>query len=300
MSRLPNLPPRIGDWNMPATPTVQRRMLGAELRRLREGLGLTADEIAARLGWHQTKVSRVENGRSGVRAHEVEAVLDVYEVTDPATRDGLSRLALEGKRRMWWTPYADVITPRYSSYIALEAEASSMRSFRHVLVPGLLQTPEYARAVTSALQPDSSPEAIDALVNVRLARQNAAFRRADPLDFRAVVDEAALRRVIGGPRAMVKQLRHLLEASEEPHITVQVLPFASGEHIGLMGSFAILQFRIRSDLDVVYTESHTSNIQLERATDLMTYSRVFEGVCGAALDVAPSRDLIAHVVKDLE
>ncbi|MFV8129282.1 helix-turn-helix domain-containing protein [Streptomyces syringium] len=285
---------------MPATPTVHRRLLGAELRKLRETLGLTADEIAERLGWHQTKVSRVENGRSGVRAHEVEAVLDVYEVADPATRDGLSRLAREGKRRMWWTPYSDVITPRYSSYIALEAEASSMRSFRDTLIPGLLQTPAYTRAVTHALQPDASPDAVDALVNVRLARQNATFRRADPLQFSAVVDEAALRRVVDSPQTMVKQLRRLLEASEESHITLQVLPFAAGAHIGLMGAFAILQFPVRGDLDVVYTESHTSNIQLERSTDLMTYSQVFDGICAAALDVASSRDLIAHAVRDLE
>lgn len=285
---------------MPALPTVRRRMLGAELRQIREGLGITVNETAELLGWHQSKVSRVENGRSGIRPDEVEAVLDAYRVAAPETRAALATLAGEGRQRMWWTPYSDVITQRYASYIALEAEATSMRNFREMLVPGLLQTPEYTRAVTGALQPDSPPDALDALVNVRLARQNATLRRADPLELWAVLDEAALRRVIGGAGTMAKQLHHLLRVSEEPHITLQVLPFAAGAHAGLMGSFAILRFPVRSDLDVVYTESHTSNIQLERKTDLMTYSRMFDELSSAALDAASSRDLISYVVKDLE
>lgn len=285
---------------MPAIPTIRRRMLGAELRSLREGLGHTADEMARRLGWHQTKVSRIENGRSGVRIHELEAMLDLYELTDPEVREGLVNLARESKGRMWWTPYADVLAERYTSYIALETEATSKRAFEMTLVPGLLQTPGYTRAVISALAPDARPEAVDALVNVRLARQSATLRRASPLNLWAVVDEAALRRSIGGPHVMLKQLHHLLEASEEANITLQVLPFASGGHAGLMGSFTILQFPIRSDLDVVYTESGVSNIRLERQSDLATYSRVFDKLHTAALGVTPSRKFISHIVKDLQ
>ncbi|MEV5379456.1 helix-turn-helix transcriptional regulator [Streptomyces nondiastaticus] len=285
---------------MPALPTVRRRILGAELRQLREGLGLTTGEMAERIGWHQSKVSRVESGRSGMRTHEVPSVLDAYEVTEADARASLSALATEGRQRMWWTPYSDVITPRYASYIALEADATSMRSFRDTMIPGLLQTPEYTRAVLGALQPDLAPDTADALVSVRLARQNAVLRRSDPLDLRVVLDEAALRRVIGGAQTMAQQLRHLLEASDEPHITLQALPFATGAHAGMTGSFMILQFPVRSDLDVVYTESHTSSIQLERKSDLTTYSQLFENICGAALNAASSRDLIAHVIKDLE
>lgn len=285
---------------MPALPTVRRRILGAELRQLREGLGLTTSETAERIGWHQSKVSRVESGRSGIRAHEVEAVLDAYEVTCLEARASLKALAAEGRQRMWWTPYSDVLTQRYTSYITLEADATSMRTFRDTLIPGLLQTPGYARAVIGALQPDLSPESVDALVSVRLARQNAVLRRSNPLNLWVVLDEASLRRVIGGAPAMAQQLRRLLAASEEPHLTLQVLPFAAGAHAGLTGPFVILQFPVRSDLDVVYTESHTSSIQLERASDLMTYSRLFDHICAAALDATSSRDLIAHVVKDLE
>lgn len=284
---------------MPAIPTMRRRMLGAELRKIREGLGLTVDQTAARLSWHPTKVSRVETGRSGVRANEVSTLLDVYEVSDPEMRESLATLARDGKRRVWWAPYSDVITQRYASYIAFEADAASVRNFETTLVPGLLQTPEYARAVISALRPDRAQDEIDALVNVRLARQNATLRRAEPLKCWAIMDEAVLQRTIGGPDVMVKQLRRLLEASEEPHITLQVLPYQAGGHAGLHGSFVILEFPVRGDLDVVYTESLTSNLYLERDDDLTVYSQAFDRLRAAALDVAPSRERIAHVVKDL-
>lgn len=285
---------------MPATPTMRRRMLGAELRKSREGLGLTVDQAAERLGWHQSKVSRVETGRSGVRANEVGTLLDAYEINDPQTREALATLAREGKRRVWWAPYSDVITHRYASFIAFEAEAASVRSFQTTLVHGLLQTPEYARAVTNALQPGTPQDEIDALVNVRLARQNATLRRADPLKVWAIMDEAVLRREIGGAEVMTKQLRHLREASEEPNITVQVLPYQAGAHAGLHGSFTILEFPIRSDLDVVYADSLTSNLYLERDEDLALYSEAFDRLRAAALDVAPSRELIAHAIKDLQ
>jgi transcriptional regulator with XRE-family HTH domain len=279
---------------------MRRRMLGAELRKSREGLGLTVDQAAERLGWHQSKVSRVETGRSGVRANEVGTLLDAYEINDPQTREALATLAREGKRRVWWAPYSDVITHRYASFIAFEAEAASVRSFQTTLVHGLLQTPEYARAVTNALQPGTPQDEIDALVNVRLARQNATLRRADPLKVWAIMDEAVLRREIGGAEVMTKQLRHLREASEEPNITVQVLPYQAGAHAGLHGSFTILEFPVRSDLDVVYADSLTSNLYLERDEDLALYSEAFDRLRAAALDVAPSRELIAHAIKDLQ
>ncbi|MEW2032019.1 helix-turn-helix transcriptional regulator [Streptomyces roseifaciens] len=285
---------------MPAIPTIRRRMLGVELRALREESGRTADEMARRLGWHQTKVSRIETGRSGMRVHELESLLDLYGVTDPEVRSGLVDLARESKARMWWTPYSDVITQRYASYISLETEASAKRAFETTLIPGLLQTPDYTRAVINALAPETKPDAVDALVSVRLARQGATLRRASPLTLRAVVDEAALRRTTGGARVMAKQLHHLLEASEEPNIVLQVMPFSAGGHVGMLGSFVILEFPIRSDLDVVYTESQVSSIQLERRSDLATYNRMFAGLSANALDEAQSRNLISCAVKDLQ
>ncbi|WP_190209369.1 Scr1 family TA system antitoxin-like transcriptional regulator, partial [Kitasatospora indigofera] len=149
---------------MPAAPTVRRRMLGSELRRIREGLNLKADEVASRLGWHPSKVSRLETGRYGVRGTEVGKLLDVYEVADPETREALSTLAREDKRRVWWQPYSDVISQRYASFISFEAEAVSVRNFEASLIPGLLQTADYARALIRQLRPEASPDVVSALV----------------------------------------------------------------------------------------------------------------------------------------
>ncbi|MGE7439427.1 helix-turn-helix domain-containing protein [Kitasatospora sp. NPDC001175] len=285
---------------MPATPTVRRRMLGAELRKIRERLDLTVDEVASRLGWHQSKVSRLETGRSGVRANEVGALLDVYQVTDPATREALAALAREGKRRVWWQPYSDVISQRYASFISFEAEAVSVRNFESSLIPGLLQTSDYARALIRQLRPDAKPEVVNALVDVRLARQNAALQREDPLRLWAIVDEAALRRLIGSQSIMAKQLQHLVAGCREPHITLQVVPFAAGAHPGVHGSFVILEFPVRNDLDVVYTEALTSSLYLERDDDVTAYDQAFDRLRAAALDVGPSRRLIGQIAKDLE
>lgn len=284
---------------MAAIPTVRRRMLGVELRKIREQQGLTSEETAERMGWHPTKMSRLESGRSGLRAHEVVSLLDVYEVRDATTREALAVLAREGKRRVWWQPYNDVLTPRYSSYISFEAEAVSVRNFQSSLIPGLLQVPDYARAVIRAIQPDTPGEEVNALVDVRLARQNAALAREEPLQLWAIMDEAALRRVIGGEVTMRKQLRRVLEASEQPTITIQVLPFKAGAHAAIHGPFVILEFPVRGDLDVVYVEGHTSSLYLERDDDLTSYGRTFDRLRAAALDVDPSRDFIARIVKEL-
>ncbi|SOB85256.1 helix-turn-helix domain-containing protein [Streptomyces sp. 1331.2] len=285
---------------MAATPTVRRRMLGAELRRIREGLNLKVDDVAARLGWHQSKVSRLENGRHGVRANEVGILLDVYEVTDPETREALATLAREGKRRVWWQPYSDVISQRYASFISFEAEAVSIRNFESSLIPGLLQTADYARAVTRKLQPEGTADEVNALVDVRMARQNAALRREEPLKLWAIVDEAALRRVVGSKAIMSKQLQQLIAASKEPNVTLQVVPFEAGAHPGVLGSFVIMEFPVRNDLDVVYTEALTSSLYLERDDDVTAYDQAFDRLRAAALDVGPSRRLVTQIAKELE
>ena len=285
---------------MAARPTVRRRILGMEFRKLRDQAELTMEEASGSLGWHQSKLSRVENGRSGVRAHEVARVLDLYGVSSPEEREALAALAREGKQRVWWQPYSDVLTQRYASYIGFEAEAVAMRCFQTVLVPGLLQTADYARATIQALQPESSSEDVRALVEVRLARQNAVLAREEPLSMWAILDEAVLRRQVGGHGVRDKQLLRLAEAADQPHIVLQVLPFDSGTHIGMLGPFVILEFPLRGDLDVVYSESLTSSLYLERDEDLAAYGRSFDLLRAAALDTGPSLDLITRIAKGTE
>lgn len=284
---------------MAAIPTMRRRMLGAELRKFREREGFTADGAAEAMGWHPSKISRIESGRSGLRAPEVSTLLDLYRVQDQETRAGLEILARQGKRRVWWQPYNDVLTPRYLDYISFEAEATSARSFETTLVPGLLQTPDYARAVIRALRPERQAEEVNALVDVRLARQNAALNREDPLRLWVILDESVLHRMVGGPVMMAKQLKRLLEAAEQTNITLQILPYTAGAHAGMLGPFVIFGFPVQADLDVVYAEGLASSVYLERDDDRDAYSRTFDLLRAAALDVDPSRDMIARLVREM-
>ncbi|MDT3398083.1 helix-turn-helix transcriptional regulator [Streptomyces sp. B1866] len=283
---------------MAAEPTMRRRLLGMELRSLREGAGRTSEETADQMGWHPSKMTRLESGRSGLRVHEVTALLDFYGVTSEETRDTLEGLAREGKRRTWWRPYNDVLERQYTNLLAFESEAETVRNYELALVPGLLQTPDYARAITRALQPDRPSEKVNALVDVRLQRQNQALSREDPLSLWAIVDEAALRREVGSPAVMTRQVRALAEASERTNITLQVLPFGAGAHVALLGSFVIYGFPIRSDLDVVYVEGQAGSVYLEREQDRTTYGHAFDLLRADALGVDQTRDFLTRFMKE--
>jgi transcriptional regulator with XRE-family HTH domain len=283
---------------MAAIPTMRRRLLGAELRRLRDERGLTAEDTASRMGWHPSKMTRLETGRSGLRAHEVTSLLDLYGVSDAEERGTLEDLAREGKRRVWWQPYSDVLNRHYTNLLSYEAEASAIRNHELSLIPGLLQTPDYARAITRALYWDDAPDEVNALVEVRLQRQNQALSREKPVELWAIIDESAIRRSVGSPETMARQLRALAEASDRPNVTVQVVPFTANANAGLLGSFAILEFPIRSDLGVVYVEGQGSTVYLEREEDRARYNHLFNLLRAAALDVEPSRDLMMRTVKD--
>lgn len=280
-------------------PAVRRRKLGAELRALRSAAGLTSGEAAALVGWHQSKVSRIETGTSGVKPSDVRLLLDAYDVRDRELRELL--LALAGASdpggHHWWYPYRGVLPPAYRDFISLEAQASSMRTLETCVVPGLLQTREYARAVTRAAAGNLEPSRLDALVEVRLARQSV-LRGEPPLRLSAVLDEAVLRRRVGGPGVMKGQLRHLVEAAQLPQVRLQVLPFAAGAHIGVTGPFVIFSFSTTTDLDVVVLDHLTSSLYLERKEELEAYTEAFNSLRVHALSPGDSLDLIAGLVHD--
>ncbi|MGV9245071.1 helix-turn-helix domain-containing protein [Streptomyces sp. NPDC003710] len=281
-------------------PAVRRRKLGAELRDLRAGAGLTSGEAAALVGWHQSKVSRIETGSSGVKPGDVRLLLDAYGVDDPELRELLLVLAGSedgGGRQNWWHAYRGVLPPAYRDFISLESQASGMRTLETSVVPGLLQTPEYARAVTRAAVGTLEDDKLDALVEVRLARQEV-LRADPPLRLSAVLDEAVLRREIGGPGTMARQLNRLLEAARLPHVRLQVLPFAAGAHIGITGPFVIFSFPSRSDLDVVVLDHLTSSLYLERKEDLQAYCEAFDSLRIHALSPEDSLDYIAALAGD--
>ncbi|TRO58567.1 helix-turn-helix transcriptional regulator [Streptomyces sp. IB201691-2A2] len=275
-------------------PAVRRRKLGAELRALRARAGLKSGEAARLVGWHQSKVSRIETGRSGVKPADVERLLDAYEVRDAELRELLVVLAGsdDNGRHHWWHAYRGLLSSAYSDFISLESQASVMRTLENSVVPGLLQTPEYAREVTRAAMGGAPDGEVDALVEVRLARQDV-LRSNPPLRLSAVLDEAALRRTVGGPEVMARQLDHLREAAQLPHVRIQVLPFGVGAHVGVTGPFVIFSFPSTSDLDVVVLDHLTSSLYLERKEDLQAYSEAFDSLQVHALSPEETLDFIA-------
>ncbi|MFI6466378.1 helix-turn-helix domain-containing protein [Streptomyces sp. NPDC050528] len=281
-------------------PAVRRRKLGAELRALRAEAGLTSGEAARLVGWHQSKVSRIETGASGVKPPDVRLLLDAYQVGDPQLRDMLLVLAGSedgGGRHHWWHAYRGVLPPAYRDFISLESQASTLRTLETSVVPGLLQTPEYARAVTRAAVgglDNDGPDRLDALVQVRLARQDV-LRADPPLELSVVLDEAVLRREVGGPGVMARQLDRLVEAAKLPQVRLQVLPFAAGAHIGITGPFVIFSFPSTSDLDVVVLDHLTSSLYLERKEDLEAYTEAFNTLQFHALSPEDSSDYIAGI-----
>ncbi|MEU6591401.1 helix-turn-helix transcriptional regulator [Streptomyces sp. NPDC046881] len=278
-------------------PAVRRRKLGAELRMLRTGAGLTSGDAARLVGWHQSKVSRIETGASGVKPADLRLLLDAYGVRDRHLRELLLMLAGSedaGGRHRWWHAYRGVLPPTYRDFISLESQASAMRTLETTVVPGLLQTAEYARAVTRGAVKDLDEERLDTLVEVRLARQDV-LRSDPPLVLSAVLDEAVLRREVGGPEVMARQLERLMEAARLPQVRLQVLPFAAGAHVGLTGPFVIFSFPSTSDLDVVVLDQLTSSLYLERKEDLMAYSEAFKTLQFHALSPEESLDYIAGI-----
>jgi transcriptional regulator with XRE-family HTH domain len=275
-------------------PAVRRRKLGAQLRALRTRAGLTSGEAARRVGWHQSKVSRIETGRSGVKPTDVRRLLDAYDVRDPELLELLVVLAgSEGDgRHRWWNAYRGLLPPTYRDFISLESQASAMRTLENSVVPGLLQTPEYAREVTRAALDGLPDGKVDALVEVRLARQEV-LRSDTPLRLSAVLDEGVLRRSVGGPEVMAGQLRSLREAARLPHVRIQVLPFGVGAHVGVTGPFVLLSFSTTSDLDVVVLDHLTSSLYLEREEDLQAYTEAFNSLQIHALSPEDSLDFIA-------
>ncbi len=276
-------------------PGVRRRKLGAELRRQRQLAGLTSDQAARRVGWHQSKVSRIETGHSAAKPGDVMSLLDAFGVTDQELRLLLATLAGdESGRRGWWQEYRDLLAPAYQDFISLETRASRTRVLQTCVMPGLLQTPAYARAVTRTVNPRLAPHEADALARVRLTRQSV-LRRRTPLELSVVLDEAVLRREIGGPGVLAEQRRHLLEAGRLPHVRLQVLPFSLGGHTGLTGPFVILSFPCNADLDVVVLDHLTNNLYLDREEDVTAYSASFDLLCADALSYEDSLAYIAAI-----
>ncbi|MEU1657524.1 helix-turn-helix transcriptional regulator [Streptomyces griseofuscus] len=276
------------------TPTVRRRRLGTELRRLRQESGLTSVEVAKRLMVSQPKFSHIENGRRAINPRDVRDLCALYGVTDQQALDSLLRMAQESGQRGWWDVYGD--HPR-SVYIGLETDAASIHIFEPMAIPGLLQTPAYAQAVIEESFPPIAVEQAARRLNVRLRRQHWIYDPVSPLRLWVVLEEAALRRLVGSHRIMREQLKHLNALGTEPHITLQVLPHVAGAHPGLCGPFSVLHFADSPQAGVVYLERFTSDLYLEKQSDVQHYGMLHDHLQAQALNPDATRDLIRGVVE---
>ncbi len=247
---------------------------------------------------HFTKISRLENGRSTVRRRDLDELLDFYEVADIRKRESLHALSRDGGKQGWWLTYGDVLSPPYVDFISLEAEALSLNVFQGQLVPGLLQTLDYARAVVAADPSWSSALEVERFAQVRIERQ-AVLARERPLQVWAVLGEGVLRQRVGGAVVMREQLGRLVEVAGLPHVVVQVLPFTAGAHAGMQGAFTVLEFAERSELTVVAVENLTASLYLEAPAEIDRHRLVFDHLRAAALSPAESVARIQDIAREV-
>lgn len=280
--------------------TVLGRQLGDELRKFREAAGVSMAEAAEVLDCTNGKISRMENGHVPVRTPDLNALMHAYRVEDPETRSRLGAMAQRANRRRrdgWWHQYGSVLGDSYRDQIELEAICDSVRTYEAQLIPGLLQTAEYGRAVTVASRAWKTPEEIDQFVQVRLARQQR-LADEDPMSLWVVLAEGVLCQHVGGPTVMHAQLEHLATMAERPNITVQVLPFSRGAHSGMFGPYLLLSFPQVTSLDLVLTETPTGNIWMEREPEVAYYRTLFDDARTTALPPADSLTMIRRIAKE--
>jgi hypothetical protein len=275
--------------------------LGNQLRTLREANGVTREAAGWEIRASESKISRMELGRVGFKERDVADLLTLYGVSDEKEREALLTLAREANTPGWWHRYSDVMPSWFQSYLGLESAAALIRTYEVQFVPGLLQTPAYARAVILLGHADASQAEIERRVQLRTSRQRVLHRDAPPApDLWVVVDEAALRRPIGGPDVMREQIQSLIELSDQPHIRLQVIPFLSGGHAAAGGAFTILRFPEDELPDVVYVEQLTSALYLDKREDRDHYASAMERLCIEAEPPTRTVEILEKILQEID
>lgn len=279
-------------------PTIRQRRLARRLRDLRTAAGLTHTDVAKALGSVESKVGRIENAQSGVRLPDLRALMDAYGVTDPDDRGEIELLAREAKKKGWWSRYANAVDADYASYVAIEWDAAELYNVETSLVPGLLQTPEYTRALIELQAPDSTPEDVETQINVRLERRKM-LTREEPLQLWVIVSESVLHHRVGSREVMTAQLEALLADSRRANVQLQVLAREDPMNACLFGPFVIMSFPAATETDIIYTESPTSTLFYEESADVETYTTLFRRLNMAAENVTKSRALIVNALNEM-
>ena len=278
------------------SPTVRRRRLASELRRLRETAKLTCEDVAERLECSASKISRIETGRVAVSPRDVRELLRIYGVAG-GQHDSLMQLARESREKGWWHVYGDSVQPQLATYLGLESAASEMRIYRVNRLPGLLQTDDYTRALLATGKIGTPPP--DQRQHFAALAERRRQARASPPKAWIVLDESALWRQVGEPEVMRAQIEHLIELSAAPHMFLQVIPFGGGAHVAMEAPFVILAFPDRADPDVVCIGYATGMLWVEDATEVRTYNVIFDHLQAAALSFDESVALMRSVLKEL-
>ncbi|HWG64818.1 MAG TPA: helix-turn-helix transcriptional regulator [Streptosporangiaceae bacterium] len=280
-------------------PTVLRILLGSQLRRLREAKGITREDAGYTIRASGSKISRMELGRVGFKERDVVDLLEIYGVENEVERAALVALAKDANTPGWWHKYGDLLPEWFQVYVGLEEDASLIRLYEVQFVPGLLQTADYARAVIARGQQRADEQEVQRRVNLRIARQEL-LAKADDRRLWAIVDEAALRRRIGGPEVMRAQLQYLMEATKARNITLQVVPFRLGGHAAEAGAFTILRFPEADLPDVVYLEQLTSSLYLDKREDVERYSEVMERLSVESAPPERTADILRRMLEEVD
>jgi len=276
---------------------VRRLVVGSQLRRLREAAGMTREAAGYAIRGSESKISRLELGRVSFKKRDITDLLKLYGIGEDDERvTALVALAEEANQPGWWHRYDDVMAKWFQTYIGLEEAASLIRTYELQFVPGLLQTEDYARAVVSVGAPQDTDEAIEARVRVRLERQRI-LERPDPPTLWAVIDEAALRRPMGGRRLMRAQIEHLLLLMKRPNITVQVVPFRQGGHAAETGAFTILRFEGDDLPDVVYLEQLVSALYLDKREQVDRYAQTMVRLTSESPTPDATMELLQRILE---
>ncbi len=275
---------------------VRRMLLGSHLRRLRESQGITREKAGYSIRSSESKISRMELGRVSFKTRDVEDLLTLYGVTDEAERTSLLSLAKEANVAGWWHSYSDVLPSWFPTYVGLEAAAHLIRSYEVQFVHGLLQTEAYAHAVVARGMRGASEAEIDKRVALRMERQKYLVAERAP-EFHCVLDEAALRRPYGDRDVMRGQFQHLIDISERPNVTIQIMPFSFGGHSGESGAFTVLSFPESDLTDVVYLEQLTSALYLDKGEDIAQYERAIKRLQDDSPSPSESRDLLRGLIQ---
>jgi hypothetical protein len=274
-------------------PTLRRRRLGSELKKCRDQAGLTQDQVSRHFEWHAAKVTRIETARVAVTPRDVKDLLTLYGVADEDYRDALMTLARQSRERTWWTDYRDLMRP--GNFVGMETEATWTRVWEPIVLPGLMQTEPYMRALMRTGRRADAPESIDRRVALRLKRQ-VRLTGANPLNVWAIIDQSVLHRVIGGKDVMRDQFHRLIDVAALPNVNLQILPFDAGEHPFLGGSAALLDFPEVAHSDVIYLEGLAGDYYEEQPSEVARYRDEYERLSEMALDPSSSIKMIKSLL----